>query len=198
MKNNMLFIETLRSGTAFSDDEIFDFLSFFTDRSFKKNTVLLQSGTVAHEAFFIKQGIIRQCFDTEEGTERTCNFAFEGGFITDLESFSRQSRSSTSLITLEATDCLVIRCQELVAAMKRSPAVAEFFRIVVENVAAENIRRTKSMLSLSPERQFEELVADKPALLQRVPQRYIAQYLGLAPESLSRIRKRMMAMEKAR
>lgn len=198
MKNNMLFIETIRSSTSLNDEEIRDFLSFFKEKSFKKNTVLLQTGTVAHEVFFITKGIIRQCFDTEEGTEKTCSFAFEGDFVTDLESFSRQARSSTSLITLEATECLVIRCQELMISMKQSPAIAEFFRAVIENVAAENIRRTKSMLSLSPERQFEDLVNDKPALLQRVPQRYIAQYLGLAPESLSRIRKRMMTTEKER
>jgi len=63
----------------------------------------------------------------------------------------------------------------------------------VENVATENIRRTKSLLSLSPEKQFEELLENKPGILQRVPQRYIAQYIGIAPESLSRIRKRLMA-----
>jgi CRP-like cAMP-binding protein len=68
---------------------------------------------------------------------------------------------------------------------------------VVENVATENIRRTKSLLSLSPEKQFEELLENKPGILQRVPQRYIAQYIGIAPESLSRIRKRLMAPQKS-
>ncbi len=192
MNNHTLFQQTIRSYTAFSDEELATLLSYFTEKSFKKNTILLQPGAVAHEAFFVTKGIIRQCFYTEGGTEKTCSFALEGSFITDLESFSRQARSSTALITLEPTTCLSIGCRELVAAMNQSPAVMELFRIVVENVAAENIRRTQSILSLSPERQLEALIAEKPAILQRVPQRYIAQYLGLAPESLSRIRKRMM------
>lgn len=152
---------------------------------------------VAHEVFFISKGAVRQCFVTEEGLERTCNFSFEGDFITDLESFSRQSRSSSGIVALEPVECFSIRCLDVVAALNQSAAVAELFRIVVENVAADNIRRTKAMLSLSLEKQFEELMHQKPGLLQRVPQRYIAQYLGIAPESLSRIRKRVMETAKS-
>ncbi|ANH80785.1 hypothetical protein A8C56_07145 [Niabella ginsenosidivorans] len=81
--------------------------------------------------------------------------------------------------------------------MRASAATAEFFRMLVENVATQNIRRTKSLLSLSPEKQFIELFQEKPGLLQRVPQRYIAQYLGIAPESLSRIRKRLLTTRKS-
>ena len=140
---------------------------------------------------------MRQYIVSEEGHERTCNFAFENEFITDLESFSRQSRTASGIVALEHTTCLVITCINLVQIIKTSPAAAEFFRMIVENIATENIRRTKSLLSLSPEKQFEELMQNKPEILQRVPQRYIAQFLGIAPESLSRIRKRRMEYQKS-
>lgn len=195
--NADLFYNTIQSYGKFPDEDIAFFLSLFTERKFKKNAILLHAGEVAHEVFFITKGATRQCFDTEEGAEKTCNFTFEGEFITDLESFSRQSRSSTSIITLEPTDALSIRCTELVAVLQQSPSIAGFFRLVVEKVAADNIRRTKSLLSMSPDKQFEELIVNKPDILQRVPQRYIAQYLGVAPESLSRIRKRMMETAKS-
>lgn len=185
-----LFIDTIRSYSVFSDEEANYFFSFFKQKKFKRNAVLLAEGKVAHEVFFITKGLLRQSFVTEDGADRICSFAFEGAFITDLESFSRQARSATSIVALEPSECLVINCVDLVAAIKNSPASAECLRIIVENVATENIRRTKSMLSLSIERQFEMLIEEKPQLLQRVPQRYIAQYLGVAPESLSRIRKR--------
>jgi len=192
-----LFLTTIRSYSRFTEEEALLFLSFFTEKKFKKNVPLLEAGTVAHELFLIVKGATRQCFDTEQGIQRTCNFSFEGNFITDLESFSRQSRSSTSIIALEPTECLSIRCTEVVAAMQQSVAIGTFFRAIVEKVAQENISRTKSLLSLSPDKQFEELIKGKPGLLQRVPQRYIAQYLGLAPESLSRLRKKMMEVAKS-
>ncbi len=191
------FNEIISSYTRFSEEEATRFLSFFIRKKFKKNEVLLEEGQVAHEAFLILSGAVRQSFITEEGADKVCNFAFEKEFITDLESFSRQSRSSTSLIALESVDVLSIGCTAVVKVLHELPPVAELFRQIVENLAAENIRRTKSMLSLSPEKQFEELTKEKPELLQRVPQRYIAQYLGLAPESLSRIRKRMMSVSKS-
>ncbi|MBZ4191759.1 Crp/Fnr family transcriptional regulator [Niabella beijingensis] len=190
-------IATIRNYTSFPDDEAYFFLSLFSEKAYKKGAVLLEEGRVANEVFFIMKGVVRQYFLNEEGQERTCNLSMEHEFITDLESFSRKSRSASSIAALEPTTCMVITCADLVKALTASPATAEFFRIVMENVAAENIRRTKALLSLSPEKQFSDLVRDKPELLQRVPQRYIAQYLGIAPESLSRIRKRMMVPQKS-
>ncbi len=80
------------------------------------------------------------------------------------------------------------------------PGVARrgfFFNVIIENVATDGINRTKSLLSKRAEQQFEELLLAKPHILQRVPQRYIAQYLGVAPESLSRIRKRLATSGKS-
>lgn len=190
-------ITSIRSYTKFPDDEASYFLSFFDERKFKRNTVLLEEGNVAHEVFFIVSGALRQFVVNEDGIERTCNFSFENEFLTDLESFSRQSRAASTIVALEPTTCMVINCINLVEVVKSSPAASEFFRIVVENVATENIRRTKSLLALSPEKQFEELLQHKPEIMQRVSQRFIAQYLGIAPESLSRIRKRLMVQQKS-
>lgn len=190
-------LTTIRSYTSFSDEEAKYLLSFFEERKYKRGAVLLEEGKVAHEVFFIDKGALRQYIVGEDGIERTCNFCFENEFLTDLESFSRQSRTASFIVALEPTTCFVINCINLVEAVKTSPASAELFRIVVENVATENIRRTKSLISLSPEKQFEELLNNKPEIMQRVPQRYIAQYLGIAPESLSRIRKRLMTPQKS-
>ncbi|MFT3750279.1 MAG: Crp/Fnr family transcriptional regulator [Agriterribacter sp.] len=190
-------ISVIKSYTDFPDNEAACFLSFFEERQYKRNATLLEEGNVAHEVFFIIKGVLRQYIITEEGHERTCNFAFENEFLTDLESFSRQSRAASSIVALEHTTCLVVTCVNVVQLINNSPAAAEFFRIVVENVATGNIRRIKSLLSLSPEKQFGELLQNKPEILQRVPQRYIAQFLGIAPESLSRIRKRLMEHQKS-
>ncbi|PSK93389.1 Crp/Fnr family transcriptional regulator [Taibaiella chishuiensis] len=169
----------------------------FKERRFKRNAVLLQCGEVAHEAFFLLSGTLHQFYIDEAGRERTCNFCFEKEFITDLESFSQQTRSASSIKALTPVHCLSIRCTDLVALLQQSPAMAEFFRILVERVAQRSIRRTKSLLSFSAEQQLQELTDERPDIFQHVPQRYIAQYLGIAPESLSRIRKRLMQAAKS-
>ncbi|MDH7460715.1 Crp/Fnr family transcriptional regulator [Chitinophagaceae bacterium 26-R-25] len=191
------FLQAVRSYAPISQAEGEYFYSFFRKVKYKKNTLLLEEGNVAHEVFFVEKGCLRQFFFTEKGVEKTCNFVFEQEFITDLESFSRQTRATTNIIAREPTECLVTTCKDLVECMAASPAVASFFNVIVENVATANIRRIQSLLSQSPEQQFDVLLQNSPKILQRVPQRYIAQYLGIAPESLSRIRKRALVAAKS-
>src|SRR5690606_30583732 len=187
-----MLLEAVRAYTPINEEEGAHFHAFFSRKTYKKNAVLLKEGEVAHELFFIVKGTLRQYFINEKGAERTCNFAFEQEFVTDLESFSKQTKSATHITALEPTECLVITCKDVVACMANSTAASAFFNRLVELVALQNVGRIKSLLSQSPEQQFEELIQAKPQSLQRVPQRYIAQYLGIAPESLSRIRKRML------
>lgn len=192
-----LLIQAIERYSRVPEAEALLILSYFNEKKYKRGEILLQSGKVAHEVFFIVKGALHQFYLDEAGNERSCNFSFENEFLTDLESFSQQTRSSSSIKALEPATCFVIGCMDLAKLIKQSSATAEFFRIIVENVAAESIRRTKSLLTFSPEQQFSELLESRPDIFQRVSQRYIAQYLGIAPESLSRIKKRLMAVSKS-
>jgi len=194
---NAFFLEFIKRLTNISAEDAAYLFSFFKERKYKRNTILLKEGEVSFEAFFILKGSLRQYFSNEDGAEKTCNFGFEGEFFTDLESFSRKSRATTNIVTLEPTVSLVITCKDLVEAMQHSAAIAAICNNMIEEIATANIRRIQSLLSLSPENLYKSLEQNNPQLLQRVPQRYIAQYLGLAPESLSRIRKRILQTEKA-
>ena len=195
--NHHPFIKTIARFAVVPDDEAEMILQYFQPKKIKRNEIVLYAGDVAHEVFFIEKGALHQFYIDEQGNERTCNFCFENDFITDLESFSQQVCSSSSIKALETTQAYVIRCTQLVELLQQSRAMSEFFRIAVENVAAKSIRRTKSLLSFSTEKQFLELLETNPDIFQRVPQRYIAQYLGIAPESLSRIKKRMYIQAKS-
>lgn len=172
-------------------------LSYFTEKKYKRNDILLHSGQLAQDVFFVETGALHQFYTDDKGIDRTCNFIFEGEFITDLESFSKKQSATCFIQALEPATCRVIKCAELMELMDASPATREFFRIIVEQVASESIRRTRSLQSSSPEKAFMELLAQRPDIFQRVPQRLVAQYLGIAPESLSRIKKRMMVHAKS-
>ncbi|EJL68721.1 Crp/Fnr family transcriptional regulator [Chryseobacterium populi] len=192
-----LFLKAIRSYTPVSVEDGLFFYSFFERRKYKKNTLLLKEGMIAEEVFFVLNGGLRQFFYDGNGTEKTCNFVFENEFLTDLESFSHKKKCTTNIIATEPTECLVVSCKDLVYCMSELPAVALLLNVIIENVATANIKRIQSLLSQSYEQQFEELIRNKPSILQRIPQRYIAQYLGIAPESLSRIRKKMLASSKS-
>jgi len=193
----MGLIEIIRKEVTLSQQQAAHIQSLFQPRNYKRGAVLLRSGQVANELFFVVEGALRQFYVNEAGDERTCNFTFENDFVTDLESFSQQTKSPSSIKALANTTCLCIRCEDLKILLKDSPEIAEYFRIFVERIAAKSMRRTKSLLYSAPEKQFTELIEEQPWIFQRVPQLYIAQYLGIAPESLSRIKKRLMANVKS-
>lgn len=195
MENQLIAI--IRKEVPVTEEEAAFILSFFKAQSFKRNSILLRSGQVAHEVFFVLKGALHQFYTDEAGNERTCNFTFENDFVTDLESFSQKTISPSSIKALTETTCLSARCADIVTLLKQSAPMNEYFRVLVERIAARSIKRTKSLLAFSPEKQFQELIEEQPEIFQRVPQRYIAQYLGIAPESLSRIKKRLMAGEKS-
>ncbi|MDQ6482023.1 Crp/Fnr family transcriptional regulator [Dyadobacter sp. LHD-138] len=190
-------IETIKKEVPVTKLEASIIQSFFTEKKYKRGALLLQAGDVAHEVFFVVKGALRQFYVDEGGHERTCHFTFEKDFVTDLESFSQQIKSPSSIKTLVNTTCLCIRHDELKSLLNQSPAMAEFFRICIQGVAAKSMQRTKSLLYFSPEKQFIELLEERPEIFRRVPQHYIAQYLGVAPESLSRIKKRLMVQAKS-
>ena len=185
-------LQQIEAFGTLSPEDIQKLGHYFQNKTYKRHTMLLEAGAVAHQLFFVKQGALHQYVHDAQGSERTSHFAFEGEWITDLDSFSRQSPSASNISCLEPSTCLVIRCVDIASCMREMPVVAAFFNKLVEEIARRNIQRIQSLLAQSPEMQFQQLQAENPQWLQRLPQRYIAQYLGIAPESLSRIRKRIL------
>ncbi len=190
-------IQTISKYVKVSPAEEAIILQAFKKKTFKRNEILIYTDMVADEVFFIQQGALMQYYIEDDGSEHTCNFSFENEFITDLESFGKKTPATTFLKTLEPSICYTISCSDLVNLIEKSAATKHFFNIIVEQVAQEGIRRTRSLLSSSPEKNFNDLLQQRPDIFQRAPQRYIAQYLGIAPESLSRIKKRIMNQPKS-
>ncbi len=164
---------------------------YFVPGNFLRGMYLLEQGNVADGVFFIASGITHQFYEDTSGGQTSCNFSFAKDFITDLESFNAKRPSLSNIVALTPVSALCISCDRLMELISLSPAVHTFFRLVVERVAVEGIRRTKSLLSQSPEERFTELIATQPQVVHEIPQKLIAQYLGVKPESLSRIKRRI-------
>ena len=189
---NSLLLETIRRHHPVSEAEAQVITSCFKEGTFQRKTTLLQIGQTAHQLYFVVSGILHMYYADERGQQHSCNFFMPGELVTDLESFSKQKPAGNSIETLTRTTCLHISCKASVSLMQQSPAFNKYAMDVIEATATANINRTKDLLSLQPEARYQKLLASRPDLIREVPQKYIARFLGISPESLSRIRNRIV------
>ena len=163
----------------------------FTYKKVPKKFRLVDYGQVSKELYFINKGIIR-LFYPKEGEEITGFLFKENLFSSSYDSFLTQMPSLQILETLEDCELLIITKESLNQLYEQMPAMHIFTRKVAEQRFI-NAQRILSSFSLdSPEERYLKFEVANKDLLQRVPQHYIASFLGITPVSLSRIRKRLM------
>ena len=161
-------------------------------KAFDRGTVLLQAGEVSKSCYAVMKGCVRE-YLIKDGVELTTAFFTEGQ---PVNSFSSYTNQKPSLHYLECSeDCiLTVGNASLVDEMcERIPRLTQFLKEEVERDAGELQERMARFMTSSPEERFEDLQKNNPGLLNRVPQHQIASYLGVTPESLSRIKKRVQA-----
>lgn len=167
----------------------------FETRILKKREFLLEGEVVCDFVAFIHAGTIRH-FHIKNGSERTCDLSFETAWVTDFQSFNQETPSIMHLQALEPTTVYFIRRKKLLELYATCPAYETFGRLMAESVAQRATDIAMSLSSEKPEERFNNLLRTQPELFQRVPQKHIANFLGISPESLSRIRKRVYTKSK--
>lgn len=169
------------------------FLEFFGDvatlRCVPRKTVLLEEGSVADTLYFVKSGCLRMFF-YDEGKDVTFQFFFEGDVVASFYSMHTLQPSEYSLESIEPTELYAIGRDDFYRLVNRD---VEAMRIHVEQLISRFHAYQQLFLSRiknSPQQRYEELLREHPDILKRVPQHYIASYLGITAVSLSRIRGR--------
>ena len=179
-----------------SDKEMSLIDSYFKVREYSKKQFLLQNGSVCNFIGFIAEGTIRH-FHIKDGVEKTCDISFENSWVTDFQSFTHDTAGIMNLQAMENTVVYVINKENLYNLYKDCNKYETFGRIMAENVAQRATEIAMSLSSDKPEERFQNLIKKQPNLFQRVPQKYIANFLGISPESLSRIRNRIIQKQKS-
>ena len=160
-------------------------------RRFRKGTLLLEEGMLSNECFFIIKGCAR-CFYIKDGEERTTEFYTEEEAITP-SAYGQKIPSEYYIECIEDT-IAGVGTPELETEMYRKfPQIESLNRALGEAIMAKYQDTFAEFKMASPEERYLNLLKTRPDLLQRAPQHQIASYLGIKPESLSRIRKRTMA-----
>lgn len=157
---------------------------------FKKNTALLKIGKIENYLYFISKGIIRLYIPRVEN-DLTFGFLFKNEFVTAYDSFLTQSPSEYQIETLTETILWKISNEDLQEVYERTSSGNIIGRKMAENMFLIKSKRELSFLSKTAEERYLDLFSDRPELFQQIPLKYIASYIGVTPQALSRIRKRI-------
>jgi len=165
--------------------------NYLTVKKIRKRQYLLQEGDVCKFVAFVEKGAMRLYRVNEDGSEHIVVFALEGSFITDLYSFFTSEPSTYNIDAIEDSELVLITRTASDELRKLSLKYQEFIFQATSEAYIQLERRITSTISLSLEERYKELTAHYPDIIQRVPQHMIASYMGLNPETLSRLRKRI-------
>lgn len=165
--------------------------SFFTLKKLRKKQYLLQEGDVCKYTAFVNKGILRSYSVDNNGNELIVQFALEDWWLSDIYSFLTGEASTCNIDALEDTEILLITKSAQDEMLLQVPKMERYFRLLMQSSLIAFQRRLVSSLNFTAEDKYLQLIAVLPTIIQRVPQHYIASYLGITPETLSRIRRQI-------
>ncbi len=161
----------------------------FVEKRIPAKTVLLNEGEIAGEIFIVKQGCLREWFN-KEGKDITFQFFFEGQPVASIDSFINQKPSLFTLESIEPSTILSIPKKDFDSLLNTYPEFKEQCQHFILQRFSNYGQLFLSRIKDSPMERYEDLIKTHPEIIKRIPQHYIASYLGITSVSLSRIRNR--------
>lgn len=168
-------------------------LTLLTERlkftSCKRQSVLLKKGQICNALYFIHHGSFRQYFVSEDGHVNIVDLFSQGEWLLDYQSFTSQKPSDTIFEAMQDSELLVLGVYELHELIKLSNSFFALGRILERGMQNQQYRSSH----LTPEEKYTLLLTNKPELINQFPSKYIASFLGMAPETLSRVRRKIIS-----
>ena len=186
-----LFFQKFNATVSLTAEEEGLLKQYLTPKKIRKKQYLLQEGDVCKHSAFVEKGALRAYVLGEKGDEHITAFALEGWAISDLPSFMKQEPAALNIEALEDCELVLISKSAHDELLQKLPKYETYMRIMVTNAYIALQKRMTSMISLTLEERYKEFTQMNQHLSQRVPQHMIASFMGLSPETLSRVRSRL-------
>ncbi|TWJ03594.1 CRP-like cAMP-binding protein [Mucilaginibacter frigoritolerans] len=177
------------SGKLLSADDKHLLMEYFKPKKLRKRQYFLQEGDVCKYIGFIVKGSARTFTVDEKGHEHILKLSLENWWLADFESFYLLTPSRFNIEALEDLEVLQSTNAQIEEYLKHIPAFSAMANVISQNYTIANQKRVQAAMSYTAEERYEDLISNYPQFLQRFPQNMIASYLGLSPETLSRLKK---------
>jgi CRP-like cAMP-binding protein len=184
--------EHLKTIVPISDSDFEKSIAYFQKETLEKGEYFVKSGEVCKKSAFINFGVLRTFSQNEKGEDITYCFCDSLKFSTSFKSFITQTPSDLSIQALEKTEILSITYIELQTLYVQFPVWQGIGRMLIEKEYLVMEQYASSLNSETAKEKYLRLIREQPGLIQKVPVHYIASYLGISRETLSRIRKQVV------
>lgn len=186
-----LFFQQFNEKIPLTAEEQETIKTYLTPKKLRKKQYLLQEGDICKYIAFVEKGALKSYVIDEAGTERITQFALEGWTISDLYSFLTGEPATYNIDAIEDAELILISKAAHEELLHQVPKYETYIRLQITGAYIALQRRLTSIISLPIEERYKNLTTLYPTIVQRVPQHMIASYMGLTPETLSRVRGRV-------
>lgn len=187
-----LILENIGKLVCLTEAEQSLILSKIEVRQYKAKTLILRAGEVCTHSYFVESGLLRSFTINDHIVEHVMSFACAGWWIGDMYSLLSQQPGTLFIEVMEDAEVVLLSKENQEALYLSIPKMERFFRILTENSLVANQERLMDNLSLTAEERFEKFCKRYPSLIQQVPQKQIASYIGVTPEFFSKMKSKML------
>jgi CRP/FNR family transcriptional regulator, anaerobic regulatory protein len=187
-----LILENITKYISLTQEEQELFLSKTETHHYKAKTILLSAGDISKYSYFVNSGILRSFTINDNIVEHVLGFACKGWWIGDMYSLLSQKSGNLFIEVLEDAEVVLLSKENQEKLYIEIPKLERFFRILTENSLVANQERLMDNLSLTAEVRFDKFCKKYPTLIQQVPQKHIASYIGVTPEFFSKMKAKLL------
>ncbi|MCC6722565.1 MAG: Crp/Fnr family transcriptional regulator [Bacteroidia bacterium] len=184
------FFENLSKIININDEEKIVFKENFSLKKLKRRQFFLHEGNIAYHTGFVNQGCLKTYTIDNNGNEIIYQISIEGWWVADMFSFLTGEAAAYNIEAIEESEVLIMDMSGRDKIFNKVPQFERYMRILLEKNYIANQQRLNSIMSNTAEVRYRNYIKKYPLIANRVPLKTIASYLGIAPESLSRIRKK--------
>ena len=185
-------LDNISKIVTLSPEEELLFLSKIATTHYKAKTIVLDAGDICNNSYFVNSGLLRSFTINDNIVEHVLSFACEGWWIGDMYSLLSQKSGNLFIEVLEDAEVVLLSKENQEQLYLEIPKLERFFRIIIENALVANQERLIDNLSLSAEERFDKFCKKYPTLIQKVPQKQIASFIGVTPEFFSKMKSRLL------
>lgn len=190
-----LLLKNISEVITLSDEERDYFLNIIQPKKLRKRQYFVQTGYACRYECFLNKGCLRQYYIDDKGQEHIVMFAEEGWWISDMYGVITGNNALTNIDAVEDSELFLIEKNAFDEALFRYPVFERYFRIKLQRAYIAHQRRIIENMSLPALQRYANFAEQYPSFARRLPLKQIASFLGIAPESLSRIRNKIATQQ---